>query len=80
MMRRKCEINFFAVVGAMAIGAMIGVVTGLMLAPKSGNELREQLVTTGKDFVKKAKSKKDDFIDELEDEIEEIGDFTSDID
>lgn len=79
MFRKNNELNLFAIVGATAVGAMIGVAVGLMFAPKSGNELREQIVSTGMDFVKKAKTKKDEFLDDLEDGIEEIGDFASDL-
>ena len=50
-----------------------------MIAPKSGNDLRNELVSTGRDLMKKAKSRKDDLFDALDDEIEEIGDFASDI-
>ena len=50
-----------------------------MLAPKSGNELRNDIVTNGRDFAKKVRTKKNDFFDELDDDIEEIGDFDADI-
>lgn len=79
MFRKNNDLNLFAVVGATAVGAMIGVAVGLMFAPKSGDELREQIVSTGMDFVKKAKNKKDEFLDDMEDGIEEIGDFASDL-
>ncbi|EHL17334.1 hypothetical protein HMPREF9630_00501 [Peptoanaerobacter stomatis] len=79
MRRTNCETNLFAIVGATAIGAIIGVAFGLMFAPKSGNELREQLVTSGKDLVNKNKSKKDSFFDEEDEDIDEIGDFSDSI-
>ncbi|EHL16051.1 YtxH domain-containing protein [Peptoanaerobacter stomatis] len=79
MRRTNCETNLFAIVGATAIGAIIGVAFGLMFAPKSGNELREQLVTSGKDLVNKNKSKKDSFFDEDDEDIDEIGDFSDSI-
>lgn len=78
-MRRNNEVNVLAVTLASAIGTLIGLIVGLMIAPKSGNDLRNELVTTGKDLVKKAKSRKDDLFEDLNDEIEEIGDFASDI-
>ena len=79
MRRTNCETNLFAIVGATAIGAIIGVAFGLMFAQKSGNELREQLVTSGKDLVNKNKSKKDSFFDEDDEDIDEIGDFSDSI-
>ncbi|MGP1411988.1 MAG: YtxH domain-containing protein [Peptoanaerobacter stomatis] len=79
MRRTNCETNLFAIVGATAIGAIIGVAFGLMFAPKSGNELREQLVTSGKDLVNKNKYKKDSFFDEDDEDIDEIGDFSDSI-
>ena len=79
MRRTNCETNLFAIVGATAIGALIGVAFGLMFAQKSGNELREQLVTSGKDLVNKNKSKKDSFFDEDDEDIDEIGDFSDSI-
>ena len=79
MRRTNCETNLFAIVGATAIGAIIGVAFGLMFAPKSGNELREQLVTSGKDWVNKNKSKKDSFFDDDDEDIDEIGDFSDSI-
>ena len=79
MRRTNCETNLFAIVGATAIGAIIGVAFGLMFAPKSGNELREQLVTSGKDLVNKNKPKKDSFFDEEDEDIDEIGDFSDSI-
>lgn len=78
-MRRNSGVNIFSVVCASILGTVVGVIVGLMLAPKSGYELRNELVTNGRDFVKKAKTKKDDFFDETDDDIEEIGDFDSDI-
>jgi hypothetical protein len=78
-MRRNNDVNLLAVILGSVVGTLIGLVVGLMIAPKSGNDLRNELVSTGRDFMKKAKSRKDDLFDALDDEIEEIGDFASDI-
>ena len=78
-MNRNNEVNIFSVVCASILGTVIGVIVGLMLAPKSGNELRNDIVTNSRDFAKKVRTKKNDFFDELDDDIEEIGDFDSDI-
>lgn len=80
MFKRQCETNLFAIVGATAIGAMIGIVAGLMLATKSGNELREDIVNSSKGLVKKArKDNFEDYFDEEDDDIDEVGDFTDSI-
>ena len=78
-MNRNNEVNIFSVVCASILGTVIGVIVGLMLAPQSGNELRNDIVTNGRDFAKKVRTKKNDFFDELDDDIEEIGDFDADI-
>lgn len=78
-MNRNNEVNIFSVVCASILGTVIGVIVGLMLAPKSGNELRNDIVTNSRDFAKKVRTKKNDFFDELDDDIEEIGDFDADI-
>lgn len=78
-MRRNNDVNLLAVILGSVVGTLIGLVVGLMIAPKSGNDLRSDLVSTGRDLVKKAKLRKDDLFDAIDDEIEEIGDFASDI-
>lgn len=78
-MSKNNGVNLLPVVCASILGTLVGVLVGMLIAPKSGDELRTGIVTSGRDFVKKAKTKKDDFFDELEDDIEEIGDFESDI-
>lgn len=48
----KCSIvNFLAGLG---VGALIGAAAALMMAPKSGNETREDMKTLSDDFVAKA--------------------------
>ena len=69
-MRRNNDVNLLAVILGSVVGTLIGLVVGLMIAPKSGNDLRNELVSTGRDFMKKAKSRKDDLFDALDDEIE----------
>lgn len=81
MFKRQYGANLFAIVGATAVGAMIGIVTGLMIATKSGNELRQDILRSGRGFVKRGK--KDDFDDyfdeEYDDDIDEMGDFNDTI-
>lgn len=39
------------------VGLMAGIVAGLMLAPKSGRELREDMADKGHDYLRSMKSK-----------------------
>lgn len=78
-MRRDNGLNLFAILGATAVGTMLGVAVGLLFAPKTGYEFRDQIASGTKDFVKKAKSKRDSFLDDFEDGVEEVGDIVSDV-
>lgn len=62
-------------------GALIGVVTGLLLAPKKGSELRDELSDNAerlqnriKGFVRKTKTEVNDLRSLLEDQIEGLSD------
>lgn len=64
---RKNDLDIFAVVGACVVGTLIGLGVGLMVAPQSGDDLREKIASKGRDIYKKAKSRKDQFEDDFED-------------
>lgn len=50
------NINSKKVIKAAVFGSLAGVVTGLLLAPKSGLELRQDLTVQGHEIVDKAQS------------------------
>ncbi|MBS6063007.1 YtxH domain-containing protein [Criibacterium bergeronii] len=78
-MRKNDDMNLFAVLGATVIGTVIGVAVGLLVAPKAGEEFRGDIASGTKDLVKKAKSKRDSFLEDFDDHVEEVGDLVSDI-
>ena len=55
-------------IGGFVIGAALGAVTGLLLAPKSGEETREMLSDTAKDVLNKT----DKTVKEIQSKAEEI--------
>lgn len=50
--RRSESGNFLPVVGAFAVGTAIGGLLGLLLAPKSGEELRKDIGEKMEDVLK----------------------------
>ena len=65
--------------GGFAIGAAIGAIAGILLAPKSGEETREQLGQMASDMSKKTdetvqdiKRKADNLITDAQEKSEEI--------
>ena len=55
-----------------AIGAAVGAVTGILLAPKSGEETREMLADTAKDIMHKTDEKVKDIQDKAEAVVSEL--------
>lgn len=60
--------NLFSLVGAVAIGAAVGAATALLLAPKSGAEIREDL----KDMAGKAKVRADELATKASETMDEM--------
>jgi len=65
--------------GGFIVGAAIGAVAGILLAPKSGEETRRILADSAKDVARRAdetakqiQSKADDAVSELQKKGEEI--------
>lgn len=66
-------------IAGFIVGGAIGAVAGILLAPKSGAETRENIANSAKEMLKKAdetakqiQSKTDDAIGELQKKGEEI--------
>ncbi len=66
-------------IAGFVVGGAIGAIAGILLAPKSGEETRQQLSKTAKDMIQKAdetakqiQSKADDAVTELQKKGEEI--------
>ena len=55
-------------IGGFAIGAIVGGIAGLLLAPQSGEETRDMLKEKGKDLSGKAK----DAVSEIQTKAEAI--------
>lgn len=66
-------------IAGFIVGGAIGAIAGILLAPKSGEETRQQLSESAKDMIKKAdetakqiQSKADDAVTELQKKGDEI--------
>lgn len=67
--------------GKFALGAAIGGALGVLFAPKSGKETRQDLKNKLDELVAKIKKvDKDEIIDKIEDKIEEIKEELADLD
>ena len=53
------------------IGAALGAITGILLAPKSGEETREMLSDTAKEVLEKT----DEKVKNIQDKAETVGKF-----
>ena len=60
--------SLFSLVGAVAIGAAVGAATALLLAPKSGEETREDL----KEMAGKAKVRADELTVKASETMDEV--------
>ena len=59
--------------GKFAIGAGIGALIGILIAPKKGSETREELKVKYEEFLKKVKSlSKEDIQEEFQIKIEKV--------
>lgn len=74
MERRGCVRRKMAV--AATIGAAVGVVAGVLLAPKAGKETREELIKDIKELPDKAKELSEKTYEKLEEVKEKIADET----
>lgn len=54
------------------IGAAVGIVAGVLTAPKSGKETREDLLRKAESAKDKAASTRDDLVFKLEEAIDEV--------
>lgn len=63
--RRKIREEVGKVVISGTFAAVIGAAAGILLAPKSGKETREDIIAGSKEVAMKAKASAQDFADEL---------------
>ena len=60
--------NLLAILGAAAVGAVVGATAALLLAPKSGQEMREDL----KDLAEKTKDRAEDLKERVGAKVDEM--------
>ena len=65
---RKVNMSAGKFLAGFALGGVIGAVAGILLAPQSGEETREMISETSKDWTEKAK----DSLGELQTKADEI--------
>lgn len=53
-------------------GAALGAVVGLLFAPKKGKDIRKKIGKTSENYINDAKSKFNDFSDNLNDKVEAL--------
>lgn len=66
------KIGLLTIMGAAAMGTLLGLGIGVMIAPQTGCELRDQISAKTKDLYNKAKTKINDIEKESEGYIEDI--------
>ena len=54
------------------VGAALGAITGILLAPKSGEETRDMISDTAKDILEKTDAKVKDIQDKAESVVSEL--------
>lgn len=78
-MRRNDQINLLALLGAAAFGTIVGIGVGLLIAPKSGEDLRSDIANTGKNLYGKVKRTGEEYMDDFEDFAYDFEDFADDV-
>ena len=53
-------------------GAALGAVVGMLFAPRKGKEIREKIGKTSENYINDAKSKFNEFSDNLNDKVESL--------
>ena len=53
-------------------GAALGAAVGMLFAPKKGKDIRKKLGKTSENYINDAKSKYNDFSDNLNDKVESL--------
>jgi gas vesicle protein len=53
-------------------GAALGAAVGMLFAPKKGKDIRKKLGKTSENYINDAKSKFNDFSDNLNDKVESL--------
>ncbi|RMH63520.1 MAG: hypothetical protein D6677_07030 [Calditrichaeota bacterium] len=57
----------------LIVGGAIGLIAGVLFAPKSGRDIREELFNDSDDIIKKAKDELDKIYEELTDLKNKVG-------
>jgi gas vesicle protein len=63
------------VIGALLLGATVGAVLGILLAPDKGSETRKKIIDGAKDFTEDIKKKAKEAADKLKSKASEASDF-----
>lgn len=58
-----------AIAAGIVAGSAIGIVTGLLVAPKSGEKMRQDIADKTKEGIEKTKEKAGDIKDTIEDKV-----------
>jgi gas vesicle protein len=64
--------TFFNFVAGALLGALVGAATAILLAPSSGNSLREELRGRGDKFIDQLRSAASEQRVELEEQLERL--------
>jgi gas vesicle protein len=67
------------ILGALLLGAAVGVGLGMLFAPDKGSETRKKIIKTGEDLKDDFAEKLNDFVEGVKDKFEEAKTKASDL-